>query len=165
MVAEQRGGSAASLIDALIPLIMEEIVEAVNAVPRERIAQRICEQIVDVDGSQVAEQDTEAPKTSKPRPNLVACSGTDSRCSRAGDGDTVVGSTEDHTPRQNPAADCETGKGNTGSPIRDQWSRRTDVLIVPGKFKCCFADIDRSQRIRIGDIGQTARRAGTLNRA
>ena len=64
MVAEQRGGSAASLIDALIPLIMEEIVEAVNAVPRERIAQRTCEQIVDVDGSQVAEQDTEAPKTS-----------------------------------------------------------------------------------------------------
>ena len=30
---------------------------------------------------------------------------------------------------------------------------------------CCFADIDRSQRIRNGDIGQTARRAGALNRA
>ena len=64
MVAEQRGGSAASLVDALIPLIMEEIVEAINAIPQERIAKMICEQIVDVDGSQVAEQDTEVPKTS-----------------------------------------------------------------------------------------------------
>ena len=53
MVAERRGGSAASLIDALIPLIMEEIVEAVNAGPRERIAKRICEHIVDVHMSQV----------------------------------------------------------------------------------------------------------------
>ena len=64
MVAEQRGGSAASLVDAIIPLIMEEIVEAINAVPRTRIAKRICEHIVDVDGSQVAKQDTEVPKTS-----------------------------------------------------------------------------------------------------
>ena len=54
----------ASLVDALIPLIMEEIVKVINAVPRERIAKRICEHIVDVDGSQVAEQDTEVPKTS-----------------------------------------------------------------------------------------------------
>ena len=37
---------------------------SVKVVFQERIAQRICEQIVDVDGSQVAEQDTEALKTS-----------------------------------------------------------------------------------------------------
>ena len=60
MVAEQRGGSAASLVDALVPLIMEEIVEVINAIPRERIAKRICEQIVDVHVSQA----TEVPKTS-----------------------------------------------------------------------------------------------------
>ena len=63
MVAEQRGCSAASLVDALVPLIMEEIVEVIDAVPRERIAKRICEHIVDVDGSQVVEQNTEVPKT------------------------------------------------------------------------------------------------------
>ena len=60
MVAEQRGGSAACLVDALVPLIMEEIVEVINAIPRERIAKRICEQIVDVHVSQA----TEVPKTS-----------------------------------------------------------------------------------------------------
>ena len=65
MVAEPgRPHVAERIVDVLIPLIMEEIVEAISAVPRERIAKRICEQIVDVDGSQVAEQDTEVPKTS-----------------------------------------------------------------------------------------------------
>ena len=65
MVAEPgRPHGAERILDVLIPLIMEEIVQAVNAVPWERIAQRICEQIVDVDGSQVAEQDTEALNTS-----------------------------------------------------------------------------------------------------
>ena len=65
MVAEPgRPHGAERILDVLIPLIMEEIVQAVNAVPRERIAQRICEQIVNVDESQVAEQATEAPKTS-----------------------------------------------------------------------------------------------------
>ena len=73
MVAEQRGCSAASLVDALVPLIMEEIVEVINAVPRERIAKRICEHIVDVDGSQVVEQDTEVPKTSS-RDRTLQCS-------------------------------------------------------------------------------------------
>ena len=64
MVAEQRGGSAASLVDALIPLIMEEVIEAINVVLRERIAKRICEHIVDVHKSQVVAQATEEPKTS-----------------------------------------------------------------------------------------------------
>ena len=64
MVAEQRGCSAASLVDALIPRIMEEIAEVINAVPRERIAERICELIVDVDVSQVVAQGSEVSKTS-----------------------------------------------------------------------------------------------------
>ena len=64
MVAEQRGGSAASLVDALILLIMEEVIEAINVVLRERIAKRICEHIVDVHKSQVVAQATEEPKTS-----------------------------------------------------------------------------------------------------
>ena len=72
MVAEQRGGSAASLVDALIPLIMEEIIEAINAVPRERIAKRICEHIVDVHKSQVVAQATEEPKTSS-RDRTLQC--------------------------------------------------------------------------------------------
>ena len=57
MVAEQRGCSAASLVDALIPQIMEEIVE---------------EHIVDVGGSQVVEQGTEVPKTSS-RERTLQC--------------------------------------------------------------------------------------------
>ena len=60
--AEQRGGSAASLVNALVPQIVEEIVEVINAIFRERIAKRICEQIVDVHVSQA----TEVPKTSSP---------------------------------------------------------------------------------------------------
>ena len=51
-------------MDVFIPLIIDEIVEIVKVVYQERIVERICEQIVDVDGSQVAEQDTEVPKTS-----------------------------------------------------------------------------------------------------
>ena len=37
-------------------------------------------------------------------------------CSCDADGGTIVGSTEDHTPRQNLAADCETGRRPFGSP-------------------------------------------------
>ena len=84
----------------LVPLIMEEIDEVINAVPRERIAKRICEHIVDVDGSQVVEQDTEVPKTSSRDRNLTVYSGTDSQCSRAGNGETVGGSAEDYFPIQ-----------------------------------------------------------------
>ena len=66
-------------MDVLIPLIIEEIVEIVKVVFQERIAERICEQIVDVDGSQVAEQDTESAQDLKPRPNFTVYSGTDSQ--------------------------------------------------------------------------------------
>ena len=65
MVAERRSDAARlarRIAYVLVPPIMEEIVKVVKVVFQEQIAERICEQIVDVDGSQVAEQDTEVPK-------------------------------------------------------------------------------------------------------
>ena len=56
MVAEQRGGSAAPLVDALTPLIMEEIAKVVKTVLQEQISERIRKQII--------EQATEVLKTS-----------------------------------------------------------------------------------------------------
>ena len=56
MVAEQRGCSAASLVEVLVPLIMEEIAKIVKTVLQVQISERICKQIV--------EQATEVPKTS-----------------------------------------------------------------------------------------------------
>ena len=76
MVAEHR--LARRIADVLTPLIIEEIVEIVKVVFQEPIAERICEQIVDVDGSQVAEQGTEAPKTSS-RDRTLVYSGTESQ--------------------------------------------------------------------------------------
>ena len=88
------------------PPIMEEIVKVVKVVFQEQIAERICEQIADVDGSQVAEQDTEVSKTSNcdrtlqraveqifdvPVPEMV---------------NQLVEVPETVFPRQNPAADC-----------------------------------------------------------
>ena len=70
MVAELRGCSAASLIDALVPPIMEEIAKVVKTVLQEQISERIRKQIVDVHVSQVVAQE--------PRPNLAGYSGTDS---------------------------------------------------------------------------------------
>ena len=54
----------------------------------------ICEQIVDVGGSQGCRAGYRSTQELKPRPNLATCSGTDFRCPCAGDGDTVVGSAE-----------------------------------------------------------------------
>ena len=70
MVAERC--LARRIADVLIPLIIEEIVEMVKVVFQERIAERICEQIVDVHVSQVIEQDTEVPKTSN-RDRTLQC--------------------------------------------------------------------------------------------
>ena len=56
MVAERRGCSAASLVEVLVPLIMEEIAKVVKTVLQEQISERIRKQIV--------EQATEVPKTS-----------------------------------------------------------------------------------------------------
>ena len=47
MVAEQRGCSAASLVEVLVPLIMEEIAKVVKTVLQEQISERICKQIVE----------------------------------------------------------------------------------------------------------------------
>ena len=54
MVAEP-GRSAASLVDALVPPIMEEIVKIVKTVIQEQISERIRKQIDDVFVSQVVE--------------------------------------------------------------------------------------------------------------
>ena len=71
MVAEQRC-SAASLVDVLIPLIMEEIVEIIKVVLQERISERIREQTVDVHVPRVVEQVSEVPKTSS-RDRTLQC--------------------------------------------------------------------------------------------
>ena len=64
MVAEHgRPRIAGRIVDVLVPLVMEEIVEEINAVPWEQIYERIRKQIVDAYVSQIAEQDTEVPKT------------------------------------------------------------------------------------------------------
>ena len=64
MVAERgRPRIAGRIVDVLVPLVMEEIVEEINAVPWEQIYERIRKQIVDAYVSQIAEQDTEVPKT------------------------------------------------------------------------------------------------------
>ena len=56
MVAELRGGSAAPLVDALTPLILEEIAKVVKTVLQEQISERIRKHII--------EQATEVLKTS-----------------------------------------------------------------------------------------------------
>ena len=74
MVAERCGCSAASLVDALVPPIMEEIAKVVKTVLQEQISERIRKQIVDVHVSQVVAEATEVSKI----PNLAVYSGTDS---------------------------------------------------------------------------------------
>ena len=72
MVAEQRGCSAASLVDAFVPPIMEEIAKGVKTVLQEQISERIRKQIVDVHMSQVVAQAAEVPKTSS-RDRTLQC--------------------------------------------------------------------------------------------
>ena len=71
MVAEQCC-SATSLVDVLIPLIMEEIVEIIKVVLQERISERIREQTVDVHVPRVVEQVSGVPKTSS-RDRTLQC--------------------------------------------------------------------------------------------
>ena len=201
---------AEHIMNVLVPLIMEEFVEVVKVVLRERISERVREKIVDVHVPRAVEQVTEVAKTkeisvlaktieeqmvrvetlavevekmrselfeaerallanpfakvkglitclinklqteapsemshtsyrdgetsmatekedlevditkhsselevlkiTKPRPNLAACGGSYSRCSCAGEGETVSGSAEDRIPGQNRAADCGTDR-------------------------------------------------------
>ena len=62
----------------------------------------------------------------KPIPNLAVYSGTDSRCSRARNDETVGGNVGDHFREQNPTADCEAyrwysssaGYGGTGGILQ-----------------------------------------------
>ena len=104
MVAEQR--SAASLVDALIPVIMEEIVKVVKIVLQEQISERIRKQIGDVYVSQVVEQVTEVPKTSS-RDRTLQCTVEQILDVPMPEmGETVGGSAEDRFPGQNQAADC-----------------------------------------------------------
>ena len=56
--------SAASLVDVLVPPIMEEIVKIVKTVLQEQISERIRKQIDDVFVPQIVDQVTEVPKTS-----------------------------------------------------------------------------------------------------
>ena len=77
MVAERC--LARRIADVLVPLIMEEIVEIVKVVFHERIAERICEQIVDVHVPRVVEQaGYRSAKDLKPRPNLSVYGGRES---------------------------------------------------------------------------------------
>ena len=69
MVAEH---GASHFVDVLVPLVMEEIVEEINAVPWEQISERIRKRIADVHVSQIVEQVTEVPKTSN-RDRTLQC--------------------------------------------------------------------------------------------
>ena len=69
--AEQRC-SAASLVDVLVPPILEEIVKVVKTVLQEQISERIRKQIDDVFVSQIVDQVTEVPKTSN-RDRTLQC--------------------------------------------------------------------------------------------
>ena len=90
---------------SFLSLIVEEIVEVVKTVLQEQISEdphtdRGRQRVTDGRAGYRSSQDF------KPRPNLTVYSGTDSRCSRAGNGETVVGSAGDRFRGQNPAADC-----------------------------------------------------------
>ena len=71
----------------------------------------------------LAEQATEVPKTSS-RDRTLQCAAEQNPNVPVPEMVTqLLEVAENHTPRQNPAADG------------DEWSRRTDVLIVPGRFQ------------------------------
>ena len=84
--------------------IREWTVEETVEMPVPKIQERIGETEY---MQKVVEQVTEVPRTSSRDRTLHAVyGGTDSRCSRAGNGETVDGSAGDRFPRQNQAADC-----------------------------------------------------------
>ena len=87
-------------------LIMEEIVEVINALRWERFSERICEQIVDVNVSQIVEQVTEVAKTPSRDRTLQCTVEQILDVPRTGNGETVGGSAEDRFRGQNPTADC-----------------------------------------------------------
>ena len=109
MVAEPGGPQergrprlAQHIVDVLVPLITEEIVEIVKVVFQERIAEKICEQIVDVDGCRIK-------KRPRPQAETEPCNMQWNKFPMFLVPEVVtqlLESTEDHTSRQNPAADC-----------------------------------------------------------
>ena len=125
-------------LDILVPQVVEEILEVIKVILQERISERIVEQIVDVSGSESLAATLASEVASK------------NSCAHV---------TADHEVfAKTSAEELKTlAEATQVLQVRDVWSRRTDVLTVPGKFKCCLPDIDRSQRIRYGDSGQTAR--------
>ena len=103
MVAEH---GASHFVNVLVPLIMEEIVKAVKAVPLERISERICERIADVHVSQIVEQVTEVPKTSN-RDRTLQCTAEQIFDVPGPEMVKTVGeSAGDRFPKRSPAADC-----------------------------------------------------------
>ena len=130
MVAELRC-SAASFVDVVVPLVMEEIAEAVKLISQVRIRQRALQEILGVPLPLIQEQSVEVDfegvqtmtmttrlaqkEHSAALPQVTSCLSTAKEFgANAGqdpfpsvrDGETVGGSAEDCFPGQNPAADC-----------------------------------------------------------
>ena len=142
------------IVDTYVSQMVEQLLEVPKIIPQDRILQRTMKQIVDCKEAKRAD-------LAKGEKSLAASMA--SQAVSKSSYTTQVAS--DHETSGRAFADELTAlaEATTGAPIRDEWSRRTAVLTFTGKFKRCFADIDISQRIRTGDIGQTARRAGALN--
>ena len=123
----------------LLPQMVEQLLEVPKIIPQDRILQQTVKQIADHSEAKRADL-AEAEKS------LAAL-----MASQAVSKSSYTQVASDHEA--------------SGRAFADELKALAEAT-VPGKFfKCCFADIDRSQRIRNGDNGQTARRAGALNRA
>ena len=153
MVAERISESIREqTVDVLLPQMVEQLLEVPKINPQDRILQQTAKQIADRSEAKRAD----LAKVEKSLAALME--------SQAADKSSCTQVASDHEASVKVFAEelKGVGRGNTGAPIRNGWSRRTDVLTVPGKYKCCFTDIDRSQRIRYDVSGQTARRAGAF---
>ena len=137
--------------DAPVPQLAERLLEVPKIIPQDRIQQQTVEQFID--SSEATRGNlAEAEKS-------LAALMTSQAVSKSSYTQVASRSLREGLRRGVEGMD----RGNASAPIGDGWSRRTHVLTVPGKSKCCFTDTDRSQRIRYDDSGQTARRAEALN--
>ena len=93
-------------MDVHVPRAVEQVTEVAEIKEMSVLGETIEEKMVRVETLEVevekmrselfeAERAGER-RDPKPRPNLAACGGSDSRCSCAGEGKTVGGSAEDH---------------------------------------------------------------------
>ena len=153
-------------LDILVPQVVEEILEVIKVILQERISERIVEQIVDVSGSESLAATLASEVASKNSCAHVTADHEVSAKTSAEELKTLAEATQVLQSETCGARGLREGlhrgvegvdRGNESAPIGDGWSRQTDVPTVSGKFKCCSTDIDRSQRIRYGDSGQTAR--------